>query len=311
MAFETYQSFWNHQAATPEGALAGVDGSASEAVVRMTGRWAARQVGAGLGLDGSQRVLELGCGVGRIARELMNQCAHWHGVDISRSMLDVAEERLAEHQDRVALSELQRTALPMVEDESLDAAYSVAVLCHMDKEDLYLYAQELVRALKPGGAVYLETWNLVHPMGWRRWEFEVNNWHRSDQTGRKDVSRNQFCVPEEFALYLERAGLTLLRTWSDSPWIQIVAAKAPTSEQRDAHLARLAEREAEILYPPLFSVLFGELLDVIYGLTPPQEMADALAARDDDPVVSLYRDYLLALWRQGEAHWGPVPADFA
>ena len=168
MDFETYQSFWNHQAATPEGALAGVDGSASETVVRQTGAWTARQVRTALGLDGSQHVLELGCGVGRIGRELVDLCASWHGVDISSAMLKVAAERL-DGRPGVTLSELNRTELPMVANRSLDAAYSVAVVCHMDKEDLFLYLLELARALKPGGIAYLETWNLAHAMGWRRW----------------------------------------------------------------------------------------------------------------------------------------------
>ena len=44
MEFESYKQFWNHQAATPESALAAVDGSVSEEVVQITGRWTARQV---------------------------------------------------------------------------------------------------------------------------------------------------------------------------------------------------------------------------------------------------------------------------
>lgn len=306
MDFESYQSFWDHQAATPEGALAGVDGSASEAIVRRTGAWAARQVVAALALDGTQRVLELGCGVGRIGRELADRCALWYGVDVSEAMLKVAAERLA-HVPHKSLSVLRRTALPMLADGALDAVYSVAVLCHMDKEDLFLYVREVERVLRPGGLAYLETWNLAHPMGWRRWRFEVDAWARSDQQRRKNVSRNQFCVPEEFRLYVEQAGLSVLALYADSPWLQLVAARSPSADQCAAEQARLAVARDQLVYPPLFTELFGELLDVIYGLVPPQAMADALAQRPADPIVTLFHDYLLALWRQGEAHWGPVP----
>ena len=94
LEFESYSSFWNQQAATPEGALAAVDGSASESIVRRTGQWTARQVRLALDPAPDHRVLELGCGVGRIGRELAGCCGHWHGVDISQSMLKVAAERL-------------------------------------------------------------------------------------------------------------------------------------------------------------------------------------------------------------------------
>ena len=50
MEFESYKQFWNHQAATPESALAAVDGSASEEVVQITGRFTARQVATALEL---------------------------------------------------------------------------------------------------------------------------------------------------------------------------------------------------------------------------------------------------------------------
>ena len=304
MEFESYGSFWNHQAATPEGALAGVDGSASEETVRMTGRWAARQVSRALGLDGSQRVLELGCGVGRIGRELVDNCRAWHGVDISQSMLSVAAERLA-GAESAEFSLLKQTSLDMIADESLDAAYSVAVLCHIDKEDLYLYLEELNRCVADGGLIYVETWNLAHPMGWRRWDFEVNAWRDADQQKRKNVSRNQFCVPEEFHLYLEKAGWEIVRSWSDSPWIQVVAGKGLDEDRLAAERSRLDACADGVVYSARFSELFGRLLDVIYGLAQPQALFDDLTG--DDPETRMFRAYLVALWRQGEAHWGPPP----
>lgn len=304
MDFESYGSFWNHQAATPEGALAGVDGSASEEIVRRTGAWAARQVVAALGLDGSQQVLELGCGVGRIGRELLGQCAGWHGVDISESMLAVARERLPED-GRVRLSALDRTSLAMIDADAIDRAYSVAVLCHMDKEDLYLYLEELHRVVKPGGLIYVESWNLAHPMGWKRWRFEVDSWRGADHGKRKNVSRNQFCVPQEFRLYLERSGWQVVRDWNDSPWVQAVAGKALPADRLATERRRLDACADEVIYSARFSTLFGELLDVIYGLTPPGEMLATLDA--DERETRLFRAYLLALWRQGEAQWGPAP----
>lgn len=306
MEFESYKSFWDHQAATPEGALAGVDGSASEDVVRMTGRFAATQLKTSLALSGEQRVLELGCGVGRIGRELAGHFRSWHGVDISEHMISVAKERLGDVSD-VSFSLLDRSALSGLEDDAFDRAYSIAVLCHMDKEDLFLYLKELKRVVTAGGLIHVETWNLNHPMGWRRWEFEVNHWSNCDQRERKNVSRNQFCTADEFRLYAQRAGLDVLLLNNNSPWLQIVAGVDLTDEQRSHHQARLKEATATIAYSDEFSELFGDLLDVIYGLVQPGTMFDALKQRENTAENEMFLSYLIALWKQGQAHWGPAP----
>ncbi len=44
---------------------------------------------------------------------------------------------------------------------SFDKAYAVAVLIHLDKEDVFLYLREVARILRPGGLLYVDTWNLV------------------------------------------------------------------------------------------------------------------------------------------------------
>ena len=116
MEFESYQQFWNHQATTPESALAAVDGSASEEVVQTTGRYTARQVATAIDLDDTDSVLELGCGVGRIGRELAPRCNHWTGVDISSKMIAHARERLAQ---------LSRTLQAVSPLEVIGRGYSV------------------------------------------------------------------------------------------------------------------------------------------------------------------------------------------
>lgn len=209
MSIVTYKDFWDHQASSAESAISAVDGSQSEQVVQHTGRWSAAQVRAALDIGTSDRVLELGCGIGRIGRELAPHCAHWTGVDISANMIRHGKDRLA-GLDNVSFHQLSRSSLDMLDDDSFDKAYSIAVFCHMDKEDLYLYMQELQRVLRPGGLIFVETWNLAHPVGWRRWAYEPSTWSRADQSQRKDVARNQFCTAEEFELYVSHAGFTTL-----------------------------------------------------------------------------------------------------
>jgi len=301
-----YRQVWDRRSADDLAALEAVDNSGSETVARATGAHTAKLVAAALDLRPQDDLLELGCGAARIGRELIDRCGHWTGVDISPNMIRVAGRRLEGH-DKVRLEVLERTSLSMLDDESLDKAYSVAVLCHMDKEDLFLYLRELARVLRPGGLAYLETWNLADPVGWYRWMYEVEFWNRADHSERKDVARNQFCVTDEFRLYAERAGLDVLVVFDDSPWLQMIVGKGLDATRRDAERRRLAESRSKIAYTPLFGELFLEAIRVIYGDRHPKQ---ALALLDDlapGLEVELYRTLIEGLWEQDPDRYGPAP----
>src|SRR5690606_18918249 len=123
---KNYKNFWNEKAATPDSAFIAVDGSTNEETARLTGAYSGHQVTAALDLKPTDRVLELGCGVGRIGREIAPHVAHWEGTDISANMIEVARERLHEHSN-VGFTELTRSSLQPLADASFDKAYCVAV----------------------------------------------------------------------------------------------------------------------------------------------------------------------------------------
>ena len=306
MSIVTYKDFWDHQARSAESAVSAVDGSQSEEVVQHTGRWSAAQVRAALDVTSSDRVLELGCGIGRIGRELAPHCARWTGVDISANMIRHGAERLAGLAN-VDFHQLSRSSLEVLDDDSFDKAYSIAVFCHMDKEDLYLYMQELHRVLRPGGLIFVETWNLAHPVGWRRWAYEPANWSRADQSQRKDVARNQFCTAEEFELYVSHAGFTTLANFDQSQSVQVVAAKAPNPRQVDAEKSRIAAQQEDIAYSPLYAELFAQSVDVLFGRQPPGEMLAYIDRLGDVSEAHLFRPYLLSLWGKNAGIWGESP----
>lgn len=258
-----YKSLWNTKAATMGGALLAVDGSSSERVALATGAYTAAQVHAALDLCSGDRVLELGCGVGRIGLPLASRVAGWHGVDIADNMVARARERLAGCAN-VDFSVLGASNLEMLADHTFDAAYSVAVFIHMDKEDFFLYLRELKRVLKPGGRLYFDHWNLSHPLGLKRFLYEAEQWARSDQSQRKDVGRNQFTTREEVATLLHAAGFEVLALFSDSPWVQAVAmAGGEADAVATARLRVLAARE-RIAYTANWSRYFERLLGVIF-----------------------------------------------
>jgi len=303
---QNYKAFWDDKASTTQGALLAVDGSANEHVLQLTGAYSARQVSTALALEKSDRVLELGCGVGRIGHLLAPQVAHWEGADISANMLGVARERLRTHAN-VGFTELVRTSLKPLPDASFDKAYSVAVFIHMDKEDFYLYLEELARVVKPGGLVYFDTWNLASPVGWRRFKLEAVQYRSADFSQRKDVARNQFSTPDEVNAFLTHAGFEPLLMLADSPWVQAVAIRRGAGDAA-AQRERLRAQAPRIAYTPLWTELFDNLIKVTTEGLPPQSMLNMLADTSRGTEIPMFRAWFLELWRANEQHWGPVPA---
>jgi SAM-dependent methyltransferase len=306
MEEESYRTFWEQAAATAQGAAAAVDGSVDEETLQVTGRWTARQVAHALLLQQSDRVLELGCGVARVGRELAPLCERWRGVDISENMLKLARTRTA-HLTNVEFHRLARTSLAIFPDSVFDKAYAVAVFIHLDKEDVFLYLRELARVLRPGGGLYFDTWNLAHKVGWKRWLMEVEHWAGSDQSRRKNAARNQFCVPEEVRLYVYKAGLEELFCLADSPWIQVIAAKPGEGVDLGVLREQVRENLAKVVFTPLWSWLFGGLLEVLAGDKKPADFWRTLSDLATAPEAQPYRQYFLALWKARQKEWGAVP----
>jgi len=303
---KSYKTFWDDKASTTKGALLAVDGSANEQVLQLTGAYSARQVETALDLHKSDRVLELGCGVGRIGHLLAPKVAHWEGADISANMLRVAKERLAAH-GNVGFTELARTTLAPIADASIDKAYCVAVFIHMDKEDFYLYLEELARVVKPGGLIYFDTWNLASKVGWRRYALEVAQYRGADIGTRKDVARNQFSTPDEVRAFLEHAGFETLLVLSDSPWVQAVARRKGGKDDGSATRERLQKQAQRIAYTPLWTELFDTLIKVTTEGMPPQAALDMMADASRGEEVPMFRAWFLELWRANEQHWGQAP----
>jgi len=307
MELNSYKDTWNNRVDSLKSGAIAVDGSTDEQTLLSNGQWTADQMKAALQLTGDEVVLELGCGVGRIGKLLAPHCQHWIGVDISENMLKVARVRLNDT-DNVSFHALPRNDLSMIEDHSVDKAYSVAVFCHLDKEDLFNYLRELNRVVKPGGVIYVETWNLTSPVGWKRWMAEADNWAISDHSARKDVARNQFCSPDEFRCYVEKAGFEPLSEHNDSVWNQIVASKDMDDTNQAKWRAVLTDHEAQFVYSPLFTDLFSRGIDVTGGQTHPRDMIAHLDTLGDAQEAILFRRFILGMWQDNEAIWGPIDA---
>jgi len=113
----------------------------------------------------SMRVLEIGCGAGRVTRALSSLFGEVHAVDVSGAMIDRAQQALADRPN-VHLYQNNGADLSVIPVDGLDFAYSVIVFQHIpSREIIENYVREVHRLLRPGalfkfqvqGNVELET----------------------------------------------------------------------------------------------------------------------------------------------------------
>ncbi len=96
-----------------------------------------------------KRVLDLGCGTGRIVPELLKTANEVVGLDTSKKMLEVAKKKFP----NVEFVCGEAKALPF-EDESFDAVVATFLIVHIPNPEICF--EEVYRVLKPGG-VFLVT----------------------------------------------------------------------------------------------------------------------------------------------------------
>lgn len=231
----SYKTWWEAAASTEESALATTYVSDEDGDYRSRGwngdanSYGAKDYLEIARLDASSRVLEIGCGLARVGRELAPHVGEWHGADISAGMLARARERLA-GLSNVHLHELQEVSLRQFGDATFDFVYATTVFMHLDKEDLYQYVLEAYRILKPGGRAFFDTWNLLHPDTFRMWEES----QRHNVGASKVRGRIQFSTAPEVRQYLESAGFRVERLDEDR-LIRVFARKdeAPAKRSDD------------------------------------------------------------------------------
>lgn len=98
----------------------------------------------------SLRLLEIGCGVGRMTEHLAETFGEVHGVDVSGEMVATAKERLSRF-DNVNVHETNGVDLALFPDSFFDFAFSFIVFQHIPfREVIEGYLREVNRVLKPG-----------------------------------------------------------------------------------------------------------------------------------------------------------------
>ncbi len=102
------------------------------------------------------RVLELGCGAGRVTRALAQVFGEVHAVDVSAEMLTQAREALA-GSPNVFLYQTDGASLDVLGERSFDFAYSCCVFHHISSYEVIRgYVSDIARRLVLGGLFKFE-----------------------------------------------------------------------------------------------------------------------------------------------------------
>jgi SAM-dependent methyltransferase len=192
------------------------------------------------GLEPDERVLDIGCGPGRMAVPLatyLSPAGSYVGMDVVKSCVKGCRKRISpgapnfsfEHMDvfnsrykRDGSAPASTYRFPF-EDASFDFIILISVFTHMLKDDTFHYMEEIARLLAPGGSCFA-TFFLYDPERLERararekglkFPFEEANGTRIE---RKAEPEYAVAYPREELLERARDGDLQVRTVSQGSW---------------------------------------------------------------------------------------------
>ncbi len=112
-----------------------------------------------MAFDHAARVVEFGCGTGRLAEHLLQdylpEGAQYRGVDVSATMVALTRRRLARCGDRVRIVQNDGTPLVPEASTSCDRFLATYVLDLLSRSDINALLDEAARVLQVGGRLGL------------------------------------------------------------------------------------------------------------------------------------------------------------
>ena len=101
-------------------------------------------------IETGNKILEIGCGTGRDAEELVKLGFDYTGIDASEGMLKIAQERVKE--GKFLIGDFYKLDFP---DESFECFWAAASFLHVPKKDIDMVLGEAYRILKQRGIGFI------------------------------------------------------------------------------------------------------------------------------------------------------------
>lgn len=170
-------------------------------------------------IPNNSRVLDVGCGIGRLEKFLAPHCLELHAVDVSPNMIRIATKRL-QGTKNVFLKVGDSSNLSEYSAEFFDVVISMLVLQHMDQEDAFRSLLEFNRVLKKNGICIVQFPDLHS-------EFYFNTFLHcaSLPPHRRSIARARCYTSDEVQFKMEKAGFLVDEILKRSPEMYVIATK--------------------------------------------------------------------------------------
>lgn len=110
-------------------------------------------------LKQNQKILDLGCGNGRLSELILAEKCEYIGMDNSKGQIKEAQKMFPNLDFQIG--DLTQIPLP---DNSIDQIWSIAAFHHLpDKKSRLRSLKEMQRVLKKNGLIIMTNWNLFQP----------------------------------------------------------------------------------------------------------------------------------------------------
>lgn len=104
------------------------------------------------------RILDYGCGNGRLLSLFEDRAVDYFGVDVSGKLIEKAKGRFPEYSER--FSKISSEASLSFPDGFFNAVFSIAVFHHFPRSHADRMARELFRVTGDGGTIAITVWNV-------------------------------------------------------------------------------------------------------------------------------------------------------
>lgn len=146
---------WNIYAVTDDGARSAVSDTTNAYMIEKRGISDASRVCSHIQNLEHATVLDIGCGIGRVAKYVAPRVHRLIAADIAPRMLLRARRNIKS--ENVSYLRISKNGkLSGVPNDSVDCAYSLYVMQHIEREDVISYLSEIKRVLKPEGIAIVE-----------------------------------------------------------------------------------------------------------------------------------------------------------
>jgi len=153
-------------------------------------------------------VLEIGCGNGRDAQEILKHTKNYLGIDVSEEMIKLAKESLPEA--KFVVADIEDYVLPV----NLDIIFAFASLLHTDKDSLRQILDSAYRALNPGGIFFIS--------------LKYGGYHEKTTTDKFGTRTYYFYTPEKIFELMDKKYKVIyenIYSLRDQEWFTIILQK--------------------------------------------------------------------------------------